>query len=187
MVIPLHPPTTEPVDVSPSGKALGAKEAEHAVLLRLTGRIRRVTRLFLKDSADAEDAAQVALLKILSVPSPREPSDPFEDWAQRVAVGVALQWAKRERRRQHLLLRWLVPDRLPWGQEAHSLPHEDPSLEEAIRRLSAAQREAFVLRHILEYSIAEVAELTQTPAGTIKNRLLAARKALRKEFGGKSR
>jgi RNA polymerase sigma-70 factor (ECF subfamily) len=171
----------------------GDKEAQRVILERLTGRIRRIARLFLRDGADADDAAQVTLLKILAFPNLREPSDRFEDWAERVAVGVALQYAKRERRRKNLLLRWLMPGRLPWGQETRSQPYEDPSLEDSMRRLSPAQREAFVLRHMLEYTVAEISEMTQTPPGTIKNRLLAARKALRAEFratsskfGGKS-
>jgi RNA polymerase sigma-70 factor, ECF subfamily len=187
MAIPLQPPLVDAVDSSSAGTTPGNKEAQRVVLERLSGRIRRITRLFLRDGADADDAAQVALLKILVYPNLREPSDTLEDWAERVAVGVALQHAKRERRRKNLLLRWLMPGRLPWGQETRSQPYEDPSLEDALGRLSAAQREAFVLRHMLEYTVAEISELTETPAGTIKNRLLAARKALRAEFRATSR
>lgn len=182
MVIPLQPPLAKPADVFPAGSTPGDKEAERVMLVRLTGRIRRLTRLFLRDSADADDAAQVTLLQILASPQLREPSAAFEEWAQRVAVGVALQYAKRERRRKNLLVRWLMPDRLPWGQATRSEPSEDPALTDALRRLSPAQREAFVLRHLLEYSVAEISALTGTPPGTIKNRLLAARKVLRAEF-----
>jgi RNA polymerase sigma-70 factor (ECF subfamily) len=151
-------------------------------LERLTGRVRRIARLLLQDRADADDAAQVALLKILDFPDLRESAETLEDWAERVAVGVALQYSKRERRRRHLLERWLVPGRLPWGQDTLSYPLDGPAVEEAIRALTPAQREAFVLRHMLEYTVPEIAELTQTPAGTIKNRLLTARKALRRLF-----
>lgn len=182
MVLPLQPPLVEPFELLPSGGAPVDRDAQRVILQRLTGRIRRIARLFLRHSADADDAAQVALLKILALANERESADTFEHWAERVAVGVVLQHAKRERRRKHLLLRWLLPGRLPWGQGTQPQPYEELWLEEAMRRLSPAQREAFVLRHMLEYTVAEIAELTQTPAGTIKNRLLAARKALRLEF-----
>lgn len=182
MVVPVQPPLAEPIDSSTTNAAPIDKGAQRVVLERLTGRIRRIARLLLRDRADADDAAQATLLKILTLPNLRDPSYSFEEWAERVAVGVALQYAKRERRRQNLLLRWLMPGRLPWGQEARSQPQQDSWLEDALGRLSPAHREAFVLRHVLEYTVAEIAELTHTPAGTIKNRLLAARKALRAEF-----
>jgi RNA polymerase sigma-70 factor, ECF subfamily len=182
--------TAAPMDSSLSEpEVLGAaapsdRGAQRAVFERLTTRVRRVAHLVLHDRADADDAAQLALLKILDSTSPRAPSEALEDWAERIAIGVALQYSKRERRRQTLLQRWLVPGRLPWGQDTQSYPLEAPSLEEAVRRLNPAQREAFVLRHILEYTVPEIAELTRTPTGTVKNRLLSARKSLRRLFKG---
>jgi DNA-directed RNA polymerase specialized sigma24 family protein len=38
---------------------------------------------------------------------------------------------------------------------------------------------AFVLRHLAEYSVEEIAELTGAPPGTVKDRLVSARKQLR--------
>jgi RNA polymerase sigma-70 factor (ECF subfamily) len=177
----MHPSFSEP-DVLDADSAPNDFRAQRAGLERLTSRVRRIARLLLQDRDDADDAAQVALLKILDFPNLRQPSETLEEWADRVAVGVALQYSKRERRRRNLLHRWLVPGRMPWGQDTQSYPIEGPGVEEAIRGLSPPQREAFVLRHMLEYTVPEIAELTQTPAGTIKNRLLAARKALRQVF-----
>jgi RNA polymerase sigma-70 factor, ECF subfamily len=178
----MHPSFSEPSEALRAAAAPSEAWAERVVLERLTGRVRRVARLLLQDRADADDAAQVALLKILDFPNLRESSETLEHWAERIAVGVALQYSKRERRRRNLLQRWLMPGRLPWGQDAQSYPLEGPTVEQAVRGLTPAQREAFVLRHMLEYTVPEIAELTQTPAGTIKNRLLSARKALRRLF-----
>lgn len=180
MVSPVQPPLAQAI--APTGSAAGDREAQRALLEQVTGRIRRIARLLLRDPADADDAAQLTLLKILTAANERDPAYSFEEWAERVAVRVSLQHAKHERRRRNLLLRWLTPDRLPWGEETRSQPQEDPSLEDALRGLSYAHREAFVLRHVLEYTVSEISELTHTPQGTIKNRLLAARKALRAQF-----
>jgi RNA polymerase sigma-70 factor (ECF subfamily) len=182
MAVPLQPSFAEPSDALLAGGLPDDKEAQRVFLERLTGRIRRIARLLLQDAADADDAAQVTLLKILDFPRLRGPSDTLEQWAERVAVSVALQYAKRERRRKNLLRRWLMPGRLPWGQDTRSYQNEDAALEEAIHSLSPRQREVFVLRHMLEYTVGEIATLTRTPAGTVKNRLLAARKALRRVF-----
>jgi RNA polymerase sigma-70 factor (ECF subfamily) len=180
MAAPVHPSFSEPADAL--GTLPSDAGAQRVVLERITGRVRRVARLLLQDRADADDAAQVAILKILDFPNLREPSETLEQWAVRIAVSVALQYSKRERRRRNLLQRWLMPGHLPWGQDAQSYPLDGPTVEEAIRRLSPPQREAFVLRHVLEYTVPEIAELTRTPAGTIKNRLLSARKGLRRLF-----
>jgi RNA polymerase sigma-70 factor (ECF subfamily) len=180
MAVPLQPSLADSVEALLEGGASGNKEAERAVLQRLTGRIRRVARLLLYDAADADDAAQVALLRILASLKTREPSDTLERWADRIAVRVALQYARNERRRKNILRRWLVPDRLPWGQDTRSYLFDEPGMEELMRQLSPPQREAFVLRHMLEYTVAEIAAVTQTPRGTVKNRLLSARKKLRR-------
>jgi RNA polymerase sigma factor (sigma-70 family) len=45
--------------------------------------------------------------------------------------------------------------------------------------LSDDRRRAFVLHHALDLSVQEIAELTGVPAGTVKDRLVTARKQLR--------
>jgi RNA polymerase sigma-70 factor (ECF subfamily) len=53
-------------------------------------------------------------------------------------------------------------------------------IEALLDRLSDDRRTAFVLRHALEYTVEEVAELTESPVGTVKDRLVASRKLLRR-------
>ncbi|MEV6523953.1 SigE family RNA polymerase sigma factor [Longispora sp. NPDC051575] len=48
----------------------------------------------------------------------------------------------------------------------------------ALARIPAAQREAVVLHHLCGQSVAEIAEATSTPAGTVKARLSRGRSAL---------
>jgi RNA polymerase sigma factor (sigma-70 family) len=47
-------------------------------------------------------------------------------------------------------------------------------------QLSERQREAFILRHAFGYRVNEIADMMRTPQGTIKDRLVTARKQLRK-------
>jgi RNA polymerase sigma-70 factor, ECF subfamily len=49
----------------------------------------------------------------------------------------------------------------------------------AMALLPAEQREAFVLFYMQEFSVAEVAELLEVPAGTVKSRLFTARRRMR--------
>ena len=76
--------------------------------------------------------------------------------------------------------RWLVPGRLPWGSEAHTSLNDPSRLQAALSRLSYERREALILRHGLGYGVDEIAELTAAPPGTVKDRLVAGKKQLRR-------
>ncbi len=52
------------------------------------------------------------------------------------------------------------------------------ALVSALRQLSADQRQAIVLYHLADLSVAEIAAQTGVPSGTVKARLARGRKAL---------
>jgi RNA polymerase sigma-70 factor (ECF subfamily) len=53
-------------------------------------------------------------------------------------------------------------------------------LDEYLKALPSEQREALVLKHSLGYTVEEIAELTEVPTGTVKDRLVTARRRIRK-------
>jgi RNA polymerase sigma-70 factor (ECF subfamily) len=54
------------------------------------------------------------------------------------------------------------------------------AVEDYLAELPPARREVLVMKHSLGYTTEEIAELTDNPIGTVKDRLVAARKQLRK-------
>ena len=54
----------------------------------------------------------------------------------------------------------------------------DRQVQELIAALPAELREALVLRELEELSYKEIAEITQTPIGTVMSRLFRARRVL---------
>lgn len=56
-------------------------------------------------------------------------------------------------------------------------------LQAALDRLPAEQREVVLLYDVEGYRLAEIAEITETPTGTLKSRLHRARSALRAQLG----
>ena len=54
----------------------------------------------------------------------------------------------------------------------------DRKVQELIAALPAELREALVLRELEELSYKEIAEITQTPIGTVMSRLFRARRVL---------
>jgi len=154
--------------------------SQRALLDRLSPRVRRVARCLAGSAADGDDAAQLALIEILNSAESFRFESSLEAWADRVTARTTLRLLRRERRRRNVLLRWLVPGTLPWTLKETALPQELHGLEGLLAQLSDARREALVLRHALDFSVEEIAELTASPAGTVKDRLVAARRQLRR-------
>lgn len=159
--------------------ASGERRAQATLVRRLAPRVRRLTALLARSSADADDAAQLALLEILrSAESFRTPGN-LASWGDRIAARTVFQLRRRERLHQTLLARWLSPGMLPWGSHSEASAEESVGLEKLFTRLSQERREALVLRHALGYSPEEIAKLTGAPLGTVKDRLVTARRQLR--------
>ncbi len=57
-------------------------------------------------------------------------------------------------------------------------------LQNALDRLPAFHRELVLMHDVEGYTLVEVAEITETPTGTLKSRLHRARAALRADLGG---
>lgn len=157
--------------------------AQSTLVHRLLGRVQRATRALLRERADAEDAAQVALLEVLRSAGSFRGEGSIESWSDRIVVRTALRLARRRVTSHGRIDDRAEPDRIAGDAEADaSLSRADlpRDLQEYLRALPEARREALVLRHVLGYSIAEVAELTGVSPNTVKDRLLAAREELRK-------
>ena len=161
----------------------GDPHAQRVLAHRLAPRVQRIAQRLLANKADADDAAQVALMEVLrSAANFREESS-IERWADRIAVRTTLRHA-REQRRRSLFVR-AQPDADTFHEDGDidtTPPHEDTPrrLQEYLSQLPKARREALVLKHAIGYTTEEIAELTQKPVGTVKDRLVAARRQIRR-------
>jgi RNA polymerase sigma-70 factor (ECF subfamily) len=165
--------------------AAGNIDAMNTVARRLSGRVRRVSRGILRNEALADDAAQIALVEILQSARTFGGRSSLERWADRITARISLRQARDERRRSSLV------DSLD-DPEAGAMPmsEREPSsdvrsetarpLDDYLKALPTEQREALVLKHSLGYTVEEIAELTEVPTGTVKDRLVTARRRIRK-------
>src|SRR5262245_60665329 len=154
--------------------------AQRALVERLAGRVQRVARLLCVGNADADDAAQLSLLEILASAESFRVATSLERWADRLAARTTLRLVRRERARQGLLQRWVAPGHWPWSRREELQTGTDPGLMKVLAALAPERREVLVLRHALEYSVEEIAELTGAPLGTVKDRLVEGRKQVRR-------
>ena len=134
----------------------------------------------LGDREEARDAAQSALVKAYEKLASFDPSYRFFSWIYRIVVNEALN--TRERRRPSTPL----PADVAGGsgvEEALAARERSDSVQAALLRLSAEDREVIVLRHFAEQSYAEIGETLGLPEKTVKSRLHEARRRLGRMLG----
>jgi RNA polymerase sigma-70 factor (ECF subfamily) len=161
--------------------AEGDAHAQRVVATRLAPRVQRLCFALLRERSQAEEAAQMSLLEILRSASSFAGSGSLERWAERIAARQSLRYAARERRRSAAVDRDVDPELMSRQDEVAALRDAAPrTIHEYLGRLPRDRRELLVLRHALDYSVPEIAELVGLPVGTVKERLLVARAQVRK-------
>jgi len=165
------------------GALRGDARAEAELLDTLLPHMRAVARAILTNPADVDDAVQVALMRVLEGLSSYRGESSLVRWSRRVAAHGCLRLREQNQRRLTVVelsessaVEAAVAVEAPESRLGEGLPR---SVAEYLDRLPEAQREALVLRHVLDHSVAEIAELVGAPVDTIKSRLLYARRAVR--------
>ena len=161
--------------------AAGDPCAQRQLVEQLHRRVQSIALSIIGNALDAEDCSQMILMEILkSLASFR--GDNLFAWSDRIAVRTAIRHARQKRIRG---LRFQSTDNL--DELSLAIDATDPfnldlprELREYLAQLPEARRVALVLRHMMEYSIEEIAELTQVSPNTVKDRLLHARHQLRR-------
>ncbi|MBX3594571.1 RNA polymerase sigma factor [Sphingomonas sp.] len=134
------------------------------------------------DPDSARDAAQTGWSEIVRGLARLNDARAFPAWAYRIVSRVCAKQARRERGRR--LLAEAIgaePAPEPIGPDA-GVEHD--RLRAAIRALPPDQRAAIALYHFEELSVAEVAVALDVSAGTVKTRLMHARRKLRAALEG---
>jgi RNA polymerase sigma-70 factor, ECF subfamily len=127
----------------------------------------RAAYLVVHDSAAAEDIAQEAFLAAVRSLDRFDRRRPFGPWLHRIVVNRAIDWSRaRALRREAGDAALEAAAAAPAADNPHAR-----SLASALVELSPEQRAVIVLRHLLEYTPGEIAELTGLPRGTVNSRL----------------
>ena len=126
----------------------------------------RAAFLVVHDAAAAEDIAQESFLAAVRALDRFDRRRPFGPWLHRIVVNRAIDWARARALRRELSGELLEPP-------AAERPRGDRAEELALglAELSPEHRAVIVLRHLLEYTPGEIAELTGLPRGTVNSRL----------------
>ena len=128
----------------------------------------RAAYLVVRDSAAAEDIAQEAFLAAVRRLDRFDRRRPFGPWLHRIVVNRAIDWARAR------TLRSEVPDEgiaETVGVRTNPGPTDAEAIAGALATLSPEHRAVIVLRHLLDYTPGEIAELLELPRGTVNSRL----------------
>ena len=153
-------------------------------------RLFRTAWSILRNRHEAEDVLQSSYAKALAALGPFEGRSSLTTWLTRIAINEALARKRsQERRRRHLEAEGVqvlenYREQLAKGSAAPSPEAEAAReqlrsiLERAIAGLPENFRTVFVLHEIEGVSVEDAAQALEIPTGTVKTRLMRARRKL---------
>jgi RNA polymerase sigma-70 factor (ECF subfamily) len=136
----------------------------------------RAAYLVVHDSAAAEDIAQEAFLAAVRTLDRFDRRRPFGPWLHRIVVNRAVDWARARKLRSEVEL----VDRVAGPPSPE--PGDPQRLAAALASLSPEHRAVIVLRHLLDYTPGEIAELLDLPRGTVNSRIRRGLDALKERL-----
>jgi RNA polymerase sigma-70 factor (ECF subfamily) len=172
--------------------AAGDADAVRYLVSSNNQRLFRSAWSILKNRQEAEDVLQSCYANALAAIGTFEGRSSLATWLTRIAINEALARKRaQERRSKHLKMEGVevletYREQLAKGSHAPSPEAETAReqlramLERAIGDLPEKFRTVFVLHEIEGASVEEAAETLDIPAGTVKTRLMRARRKLQK-------
>ena len=170
--------------------AAGDAQAVRHLVTSNNQRLFRAAWSILKNRHEAEDVLQSCYAKALAAIGSFEGRSTLTTWLTRIAINEALARRRvQERRRKHLEaegVRVLETYREQLAKGSHAPNPEAEAareqlrgiLERAIAELPENFRTVFVLHEIEGVSVDDAAEALEIPTGTVKTRLMRARRKL---------
>lgn len=127
----------------------------------------------------AEDAVQDALLSAWNKRHQYDRSARLDTWIHRIAVNAALQILRKSRPGVWEPLETDVPDDVASLDDARADQELDKELALALQHLTEIERVCFVLKHLEQWRLKEIAEELNVGIGTTKQAIFRAVKKLR--------
>ena len=127
----------------------------------------------------AEDAVQDALLSAWNKRGQFESSARLDTWIHRIAINAALQLLRKARPERYEALETEVVDDTRVPDSIISDGEMEASLAEALTQLTEVERVCFVLKHLEQWRLKEIADELDTNVGVVKQALFRGVKKLR--------
>lgn len=129
-------------------------------------------KMLWNDSALAQDQVQEVFLKLIQKPELYDPTRNFKTWIYSMAHNMCKN-QYRHKAVKDSAKEYMEASSASKAETHQSMDHQTfkAALNEALDKLDPEKKEAFILRYKQELNIREIAEITNTPEGTVKSRL----------------
>ncbi len=154
----------------------GQRDAANGLVDRYQKRLFNVALRMLGNVQDAEDVTQTVFLNAFLKLRTYDPSYRFFSWVYRMTVNEALNALKRRKR---LVMLEDEPGLPAPGAAADRATEVQDRVGRALMQLNPDDRAVVVLRHFVDFSYEEIADVLEIPVKTVKSRLFTARERLR--------
>ena len=164
----------------------GAPDDFAEVIRRHQSRVFAILHRYERDAHKVEDLAQETFVKAWRALGQFDGRAPFEHWLSRIAVRVALDHLRKEKRRQNEIgLPELGEDALDWlrsDDEKSALDGRAAAeiLELALRELSPADRVVITMQEIEGRSVKEICAAIGASGVAVRVRAMRARAKLKR-------
>jgi len=101
----------------------------------------------------------------------RDPAN-FREWAYRITTNKSIDWIRKNRR-----LRQINVEEI---EDRQSKTDNDSEVKELLQKLDMRKRTVLSLYYFEQLSVSEISTALNIPEGTVKSRLVSARKDLKK-------
>jgi RNA polymerase sigma-70 factor (ECF subfamily) len=173
--------------------AISAADFED-IVFRNQRKVYRVLLLMLRDPDDADNLTQECFLRAYTTMKTFRGECSVQTWLLRIAVNLARDHVRNRRAGFWNRLLRLDHEAEPGPPIDPASPHPSPergllarevldAVWRAVDRLSARQKEVFILRFVEEMELKEIAEVLRLRTGTVKTQLFRAVAHVREQVG----
>lgn len=168
----------------------GREESFEELVTRYQRPIVSYVYRMLNDYDSALDVTQEVFIKVYKSLDRYSSEYKFSTWLYRIAHNAAIDHIRRNSKKLQSLetegqegtyeLQLESPRPTPEQERENSEWRSE--IESVVKCLPTVYRELIILRHSKDLSYDEIAEITELPLGTVKNRLFRAREMMREMF-----
>ncbi len=158
----------------------GDRHAFEQLVRRYQRPVFNVALRMLRDRQDAMDVAQTTFLKAFEHLGDYDPAFRFYSWIYRIAINETLNALGA--RKPLTGLDGGEVDGTPGPERQADGAQTRRAIEDALMQIKPEQRSVITLRHFMQLSYEDMADILQLPEKTVKSRLYSARQALRERL-----
>ncbi|HEY8563083.1 MAG TPA: sigma-70 family RNA polymerase sigma factor [Pyrinomonadaceae bacterium] len=178
-------------DVELIAKAISGREDGFEELVRRYQRpITNYVFRMLNDYDASLDVTQEVFIKVYNSLSRYSSEYKFSTWLYRIAHNAAIDYIRRRSPNEQSIetenkdgaFQLQIESPNPTPEQERERSEWRTEIEAVVKCLPSVYRELILLRHAQDLSYDEIAEITNLPLGTVKNRLFRAREMMREIF-----